>query len=143
MARDALGKISRELVSLHKRFYGKGPLSAKTFLVNDSVLCMHEGGFTAVERTLIELGRAASVHELRASFQAAMREPFTRVVEQALDRKVRAYMTQVHTDPDIAVELFILEPVVDQARAEYGYQPADAPRGREGVEGGDRDTPAG
>lgn len=98
-------------MSLHKQFYGKGPVRAKTFLINDTVLCVLEGGFTVVERTLIEVGRAPAVHDIRTSFQAAMREQFTQVVEAALNRRVRAYMSQVHTDPDIAIELFLLEPV--------------------------------
>ena len=108
--REAAAAISRELVSLHKQFYGRGPVRAKTFLVNDTVLCVLEGGFTVVERTLIEVGRAPAVHDIRTSFQAAMRDQFTEVVESALDRRVRAYMSQVHTDPDVAIELFLLEP---------------------------------
>jgi len=108
--RDAAAAVSRELVSLHKQFYGKGPVRAKTYLVNDTVLCVLEGGFTVVERTLIEVGRASAVHEIRTSFQSAMRDQFTQVVESALGRRVRAYMSQVHTDPDVAVELFLLEP---------------------------------
>jgi uncharacterized protein YbcI len=108
--RESAAAISRELVSLHKQFYGRGPVRAKTFLVNDTVLCILEGGFTVVERTLIEVGRAPAVHDIRTSFQAAMRDQFTAVVESALGRRVRAYMSQVHTDPDVAVELFLLEP---------------------------------
>jgi uncharacterized protein YbcI len=108
--REAAAAVSRELVSLHKQFYGKGPVKAKTFLLDDTVLCVLEGGFTVVERTLIEVGRAPAVHDIRTSFQAAMRDQFTQVVEAALGRRVRAYMSQVHTDPDVAVELFLLEP---------------------------------
>lgn len=119
--------ISRELVSLHKRFYGKGPVKAKAFLVNDTVLCMLEGGFTVVERTLIDVGRAAAVHEMRTSFQAAMQEQFTAVVEKALDRKVRAYMSHVHTDPDVAAELFMLEPVGESALDEDVYDVDEMP----------------
>jgi len=112
--RDAAAAVSRELVSLHKQFYGKGPVRAKTYIVNDTVLCVLEGGFTVVERTLIEVGRAPAVHEIRTSFQSAMRDQFTQVVESALGRRVRAYLSQVHTDPDVAVELFLLEPEGDE-----------------------------
>ena len=119
--RDAAATVSRELVSLHKQFYGKGPVRAKTFLVNDTVLCILEGGFTVVERTLIEVGRAPAVHDIRTSFQAAMREQFTQVVEAALNRRVRAYMSQVHTDPDIAIELFLLEPAGSGDETAYEF----------------------
>ena len=123
--RDAAAAVSRELVSLHKQFYGKGPVRAKTYIVNDTVLCVLEGGFTVVERTLIEVGRAPAVHEIRTSFQSAMRDQFTQVVESALGRRVRAYMSQVHTDPDVAVELFLLEPEGDEPDHDVTAGPED------------------
>jgi uncharacterized protein YbcI len=127
--REALATISRELVSLHKRFYGKGPIKAKSFLVDDTVMCTLEGGFTIVERTLIDSGRVQAVHDIRASFQGAMEQQFTGVVEEALGREVRAYMSTVHTDPDIAVELFMLQPVgeaEEPARSDYVFDPQEA-----------------
>jgi uncharacterized protein YbcI len=112
--KQALASISESLVSLHREFYGKGPTKAKTFLVNGTVLCLLRGGFTAVEKTLIETGRQQAVHDIRHSFQAAMKEKFTDVVQDALGRKVVAYMSTVHTDPDISAELFVLEPNGDE-----------------------------
>jgi uncharacterized protein YbcI len=63
-----------------------------------------------VERTLVDSGHENAVHHVRRSFQAAMERPFKAVVEEATRRKVIAYMRQVHHDPDLAVELFLLEP---------------------------------
>ncbi|HEY6695768.1 MAG TPA: Na-translocating system protein MpsC family protein [Solirubrobacteraceae bacterium] len=123
---EALAEISNALVGLHKRFYGKGPVRAKTFLVDNTVLCLLEGGFTIVERTLIDIGRDEVVRDLRHNFQLAMQEQFTQVVEDQLDRRVVAYLSQVHTDPDIAVELFMLEPTGRSAIAEHEQEfPAD------------------
>jgi uncharacterized protein YbcI len=116
--REAAATISREMVSLHKEFYGRGPVRAKTYFVEDAVVCVLEGGFTVVERTLIEVGRAAAVHDMRLSFQAAMRDQFTAIVESALGRRVKAYLSQVHTDPDIAAELFLLEPEGEDSGAD-------------------------
>jgi uncharacterized protein YbcI len=110
-----MAAISTGLVQLHSRYYGKGPTKAKTYLVNDTVICLLRGGFTRVEETLISNGNAQAVHDIRHSFQIAMEEHFTRVVEEATGRKVIAYMSQIHHDPDIAMELFVLEP---------GLQPA-------------------
>jgi uncharacterized protein YbcI len=107
----ALADVSRELVRLHSEFYGKGPTRAKAYMVNDTLVCLLEGGFTTVERTLIDQGNADAVHDIRHSFQSAMEDRFTRVVETATERKVIAYMSQIHHDPDIAVEVFVLEPV--------------------------------
>jgi uncharacterized protein YbcI len=107
---ETLAEISNALVGLHKRFYGKGPVRAKTFLVDNAVLCLLEGGFTIVERTLIDIGRDQVVRDLRHNFQLAMQDQYTEVVESRLGRRVIAYLSQVHTDPDVAVELFMLEP---------------------------------
>jgi uncharacterized protein YbcI len=103
-------QISDGIVRLHKEYYGKGPSQAKTYLVNDTVVCMLRGGFTTVERTLIDDGKRAQVEDVRRSFQRTMCAAFTDVVEIATGRSVVAYMSQVHTDPDLAVELFVLEP---------------------------------
>jgi uncharacterized protein YbcI len=102
--------ISNGLVQLHKEYYGKGPTKAKTYLVNDTVVCMLRGGFTVVERTLIDDGRAEAVHDVRRVFQNSMKERFEDVVANATGRKVIAYMSQVHCDPDLGVEIFVLEP---------------------------------
>jgi hypothetical protein len=47
---------------------------------------------------------------MRRSFQAAMEVEFRTLVQDATGRTVIAYMSQVHTNPDLAVEIFVLEP---------------------------------
>jgi uncharacterized protein YbcI len=47
-----------------------------------------------------------------------MEQNFRAVVEEATGRKVIAYMSQIHTNPDLAVELFVLEPVQEEALPE-------------------------
>ncbi len=69
------------------------------------------GGFTRVERTLLDTGQVESVYQMRRSFQQAMEAEFRQVVEEATGRKVIAYMSSIHIDPDLAVELFVLEPL--------------------------------
>jgi hypothetical protein len=41
---------------------------------------------------------------------STQRRRSTRSIEEALGRKVIAYMSQIHADPDLAVGLFVLEP---------------------------------
>jgi uncharacterized protein YbcI len=108
---EMLAEISTGLVQLHSRHYGKGPTKAKTHMVNDTILCVLRGGFTTIERTLIESGEADSVYQMRRSFQDAMEEQFRGVVEDATGRNVSVFMSQVHVDPDLAVEFFLLEPL--------------------------------
>jgi uncharacterized protein YbcI len=120
-----LAQISTGLVQLHSRYYGKGPTKAKTHWVNDTVVCILRGGFTTVERTLLDTGEIESVYQMRRSFQAAMEEDFRRIVEESTGRRVIAYMSSIHVDPDLAVELFVLEPV---------DEPVDEPVMAEGSE---------
>jgi len=99
------------LVQLHSRYYGKGPTKAKTHLVDDTVVSILRGGFTRVERTLVDTGELESVYQMRRSFQQAMESEFRQVVEDATGRKVIAYMSSINVDPDLAVEIFALEPI--------------------------------
>lgn len=107
---ELLTNISNALGRLHKEYYGKGPTQAKTFFVDDTVMCFLRGGFTAVEHTLIASDQQGQVHQIRHAFQQAMRDRFTQVVEQELKRKVIAYLSQVNTEAEISVAVFLLEP---------------------------------
>jgi uncharacterized protein YbcI len=122
-----LAQISTALVQLHSRYYGKGPTKAKTHMVDDTVVCILQGGFTTVERTLLDTGEVESVYQMRRSFQQAMEDEFRRIVEEATGRTVIAYMSSIHVDPDLAVELFVLEPVEEPTPAETPAEAADEP----------------
>jgi uncharacterized protein YbcI len=114
-----LAQVSNGLVALHSKYYGKGPTEAKSYLLDDTVICVLRGGFTTVERTLIDTGRSDAVLQIRREFQGAMEEEFRGVVEQALGRGVTAYISQVHTEPDLAIELFMLEPSTETLIAKH------------------------
>ena len=74
------------------------------------VVCFLEDIYTPVERTLIDSDRRDAVRETRNIFQDAMSGRFTAAVESATGRKVVAFMSQVTFDPDMAAEVFVLEP---------------------------------
>jgi uncharacterized protein YbcI len=107
---EALAAISNGLAHLHMRFYGKGPAQVKTHVVDDLIVCVLWNGFTTVERTLLSRGENRTVEAFRRTFQETMGDQFTEVVEAATGRRVQAYMSQVHIDPDVAVEMFMLAP---------------------------------
>ena len=44
-----------------------------------------------------------------------MRDRFVEVVEEIMGRRVVAFMSQTHADPDLAAEIFVLEPVAGDA----------------------------
>jgi uncharacterized protein YbcI len=118
-----LAEISTHLVQLHSRYCGKGPTKAKTHMVDHTVVSILQGGFTTVERTLIDSGEGDSVHRVRRSFQQAMEDEFRSVVEEATGRTVIAYMSTVHLNPDLAVELFVLEPAEAPAESALEEEP--------------------
>jgi uncharacterized protein YbcI len=103
--------------------------------VNDTIVSILQGGFTRVERTLVDNGELESVYQMRRSFQQAMEEEFRRVVEEATGRKVIAYMSSIHVDPDLAVEVFVLEPLEEPAESEIPTGSADgaAPYSNDGA----------
>jgi len=102
--------ISEGMVALLKEYYGVGPTHAKTYLRDDLVVCLLRGGFTRVEKTLLEGGRSRAVIEQRMAFQEVMRERFEGVIERATGRRVIGFMSGNQQDPDMICEVFILAP---------------------------------
>ncbi len=102
--------ISNAMTKMHRESYGRGPELARTLMGHDHVICFLEDLYTPVERTLLNGGEIEAVRETRLAFQRAMKEPFVAAVEEITGRKVRSFLSQVTFDPDISVEVFILEP---------------------------------
>jgi uncharacterized protein YbcI len=102
--------ISNGISKLQREYYGRGPTSVRTVVGHDHVVTFLEDIFTPVERTLLDAGETAAVYEMRRAFQRAMRPRFVAVVEEATGRKVRAFLSEAHIDPDISAEIFVLEP---------------------------------
>jgi|SRR6187200_1579793 uncharacterized protein YbcI len=110
LAGAARTAISDGMVALLKEFYGVGPTQTKTYYHDDLVVCLMRGGFTRVERTLLEGGRTSAVIQQRMEFQEVMRERFTSVVEGAAGRRVVGFMSGNQQDPDMICEVFVLAP---------------------------------
>lgn len=102
--------ISNGLAELHARLYGRVPAEAKAHVTEDLVVCLLWDSFTTVERTLLGRGEVGAVEAFRRTFQRTMEDRFNEVVEAATGRRVHAHMSQVHAGPDVAVDLFVLEP---------------------------------
>ena len=100
--------ISDGLVALLKEYYGRGPERTRTYVSDDLVVCLLRGGFTRVERTLLEGGHGDDVIRQRMAFQQVMRHRFEEVVEQATGRKVIGFMSGNQQNPDMICEIFVL-----------------------------------
>jgi uncharacterized protein YbcI len=100
--------VSNAILGIHREHYGRGASRARTVMGADYVICFLEDIYTPVEKTLIAAGRFEAVKETREAFQDTMRDNFSAAVEEIVGRKVIGFLSQVHVDPDLAVETFIL-----------------------------------
>ena len=108
--RSPAAMISTSTVQLLHEYTGRGPTQAKTEINDDQVTILLANTLTKGERKLVENGKSNRVLELRHEYQLTMRDDLVAVVERQLERKVIAFMSQNHIDPDLAVEVFMLEP---------------------------------
>jgi uncharacterized protein YbcI len=105
--------ISTALVGLYKEHFGKGPTRCQTYLEPNLVVVILGEGYTASERTLFDAGKWYDVRNARQIWQDSMQELFVTTIEKLTGRTVAAFLSANHQDPDMAVELFVLEPISD------------------------------
>lgn len=108
-SRTINAEISNAMVGLKKEYYGRGPTKAKTYVNDNYVFCVLEGGLTRNEETLIAAGEESLVREYRLRFQETMAGPTTESVERITGRKVIGYHSQIVFKPEYGFEIFVLD----------------------------------
>ena len=103
-------QVSNAMVALEKRFYGKGPERARSYIMDDYIFCAMEGGLTRSEEVLVEAGQEQAVRQYRLLFQEAMTKTVTEAIEQITGRRVLGYHSQITFHPTRTFEIFVLEP---------------------------------
>jgi uncharacterized protein YbcI len=101
--------ISDAFVQLHRRSLGKGPTKAKTYVLDDMVLCVLEGGELTIEKTLRERGNSTLVHEVRGALHAAVSDECRAIIERETGRRVKTVLSQFDPDRDIECKVVILD----------------------------------
>src|SRR3954449_11207608 len=101
--------ISNTVVKALARTTGRGPTKAKTTLGDNGVFVVLQDTLTAGERTLSDAGQAQAVLDLRRRWQGVMEVDVSREIEELTGRKVVGFMSDNHIDPDLAVEVFVLD----------------------------------
>jgi uncharacterized protein YbcI len=105
-----LAQISTSIVALVREHYGRGPMKAKTYALDDVIVVVMRGsGFTALEQTHMDSGRPGRVVAMREEFQSMMAERYRDTIEQLTGRNVVAFLSQAHVEPDITVEMFFID----------------------------------
>jgi uncharacterized protein YbcI len=106
---EMLAAISTRIVGLLREHYGRGPSRAKTYAMDDCIVCVLRNGFTAHERTIVDSGEPGRVIEMRQDFQRMMERRYREVIETITGRNVVAFLSQAHLEPDITLEIFFLD----------------------------------
>ena len=98
-----------------REYTGRGP----TNINQESAVVLLQDTLTKAERRLAENGKADHVMRGRHGFQVVMQADLIHIIEQETGRKVIAFMSANHFDPDMAVEVFVFEPSGDTDPAGY------------------------
>ena len=108
---ELAARISNTVVRALARTTGRGPTKAKTTLGDNGVFVVLQDSLTRGEQTLTDAGDSDAVLDLRRRWQRVMKTDLSREIEQLTGRTVIGFMSDNHIDPDLAVEVFILEPL--------------------------------
>lgn len=105
--------ISNEAVRLIADYTGRGPTKARTTINGDWVFITLQDTLTRGEKQLVASGETEAVLATRRRYQHVMRHDLESTVSRHLGQGVVAFMSDNHVDPDVAVEVFMLEPKSD------------------------------
>ena len=111
--------ISAAMVAMKKELYGKGPIAAKTYINDEYVFVVLDGGLTRNEETLLAAGDHDLVRSFRLRFEEVVVDRATGDIERITGRKVLSYHSQIMFDPTRTVEIFVLDaPPQEAVRAD-------------------------
>ena len=110
---ELLAAISTKIVKLLREHYGRGPMKAKTYVLDDLIVCVLRDGHTTIEQTMMESGEEQQVLDMRRNFQRMMAAEYKGIIEKLTGRKVVAFLSQTHVDPDITLEVFFVDRPLD------------------------------
>ena len=106
---NLLQQISNAMIQAQKKFFGKGPTSAKSYMVDDLLFIVMRGGFTTAEDTMFQFGQQDMVRSFRQLFENEMTTRLHSMIEDLTGRKVLTYQSQILFEPDVVVEIFLFE----------------------------------
>jgi uncharacterized protein YbcI len=125
-------QIGESLARMMGRYYGQAPARHKAHVLPGLVVVLLEETFTEAERVLIERGEAEGVADIRRRFQKAVEEEFRSVVEDATGSEVRAFISDVHLEADVSIEIFLLGDIKENMTGfEHEMQREETPERRQ------------
>jgi uncharacterized protein YbcI len=111
--------LANEIVALMSDYTGRGAPKSRCYVHENLIVCVLHDSLTKGELSLIADGKEEAVLAIRRTYQESMRSKLIEIVERLTGRKVAAFMSSNHVNPDVAIESFVLElrdtPTHDQA----------------------------
>ena len=104
-----LRQISSGMAQMQKAAFGKGPTSTRSYLFDDMLLIVMRDGLTVAEETMLSFGQADLVRNFRQQFENEMTSRIVDMIESLARRKVLTYQSQIMFNPDVVVEMFVLD----------------------------------
>jgi len=101
--------VTREVVRIHTAAIGRGPRKSYSFHSGDTLITVLLEVLTRAEQNLVSYDEGDAVLAMRRLSQRAMAEEMKAAVTRLTGRRVLAFMSDNHLDPDMAVQVFILE----------------------------------
>jgi uncharacterized protein YbcI len=109
-----LAMISTRIVGILREHYGRGPMKAKTYQLDDIIVVVMRGsGFTPLEQTIMDSGEPERVIAMREDFQRVMATRYKETIKELTGRSVVAFLSQAHVEPDITMEIFFVDGPLD------------------------------
>jgi len=106
-------RIARAVTAIYRGICGRGPTTARAMCQRNVVVVVLEEVRTQAERSLVARDRCDEALALRRELHGAMRDELALAVSQLTRCPVHAVMGDAQLEPDFAVEVFLLDRVVD------------------------------
>jgi uncharacterized protein YbcI len=97
------------VVRIHTAHVGRGPKKSSSFHNGNVIVTIMEQVTTHAEQNLASNGERDGVLGVRQIFQRTMAGELKEAIERLTQRRVVAVMGDNHLDPDMAIEVFILD----------------------------------
>ncbi len=114
-----LAMLSNEMVRIYKEQFGRGPTKVRSHYAGpDTLICLLEHTFTPAEKNLQAMGEHTRLRDMRMFFQYASTGDFVAAVQNVTGRKVRSFISGLDTNSDVAAEIFVLDPLLENGTSE-------------------------
>lgn len=119
--------IANLVVRVLSEYTGRGPTKARAYIKDDLISVVLRDTLTRGEQSLVDDGYAEHVLDTRRMYQRAMRQDIIAGIQELTGRRVIAFLSDNHIDPDVAIESILLEACPSESsdgNARAGQEPA-------------------